>query len=110
MLLRTRSLSPLRRSGEGAHLVENPEAATIGCYREVVAMNDDVAHRGDGHVEFERAATGCRRRRRRRRAVPGRGIEQTFLFGVFFDRVDERSVGECPSPRSSVWTAVICVR
>ena len=46
---------------ERAHLVDDPEAAAVGGDGEIVAVDDDVAHGGDGHVVLQAAAIVRRR-------------------------------------------------
>src|SRR6185437_1525197 len=78
---------------ERAHVVEHPEAAAVGGDGEVIAVDDDVPHGGDGHVELEwmpvvAVVEGDVD------AELGGGVEEALLFRVFADAVDEGAAGD----------------
>src|SRR6185437_7384676 len=86
--------------------VEYPEAAAVGCDGEVVAVNDDVAHGGDGHVELERLPVVA--------VVEGDvdaelcgGVEEASLLRVFFDGVDEGAFGNAVRDSSPGLASVV---
>src|SRR5260370_18011629 len=37
-----------------SHLVHHPESSSVGCDIKIIAVHDNVAHRGHGHVVLER--------------------------------------------------------
>src|SRR5580704_17191908 len=89
------------------HLIEHPEAAAERGTVEVVAVNDDVANRGDGHVELKRLPM-IAVIERDVDAQLGRSIEQAFLLGVFLDGVYKCAFGNSIDRVLPRFAAVVC--
>ena len=78
---------------QGGHLVEHPEAAAKRGDGEIVAVDDEIAHGSDGHVDLKRLPMVA--------VVEGNvdaqlggGVEQAILLRVFLDGVDVGAVGD----------------
>ena len=76
-----------RRLAQRLNVVEDPEPAPVGRDREVVALDDQIANRGRGHVQSQgfpmpAIVEG------NEYALLGAGIEQAFAQRIFANHVD----------------------
>ena len=82
-----------RELAECGHLVHDPEAAAVGGDGEVVAVDDDVADGGGGHVVLERVPVDAVVQADIDAELGG-GVEEAFGLGVFLDGVDVGAGGD----------------